>query len=44
MGGDIYRIGMGGGAVSSVAKGEYGNAIETECSTACQSGNAKESL
>jgi phosphoribosylformylglycinamidine synthase len=28
MGGDNYRIGMGGGAVSSVATGEYGNAIE----------------
>jgi phosphoribosylformylglycinamidine synthase len=28
MGGDNYRIGMGGSAVSSVATGEYGNAIE----------------
>ncbi|MCF8304193.1 MAG: phosphoribosylformylglycinamidine synthase [Bacteroidales bacterium] len=28
MGGDNYRIGMGGGSVSSVATGEYGNAIE----------------
>ncbi|MEI7490223.1 MAG: phosphoribosylformylglycinamidine synthase [Bacteroidota bacterium] len=28
LGGDNYRIGMGGGAVSSVATGEYGNAIE----------------
>ena len=28
MGGDNYRIGMGGGAVSSVATGEYDNAIE----------------
>jgi len=28
MGGDNYRIGMGGGAVSSVATGEYANAIE----------------
>ncbi|MCK9617521.1 MAG: phosphoribosylformylglycinamidine synthase [Lentimicrobiaceae bacterium] len=28
MGGDNYRIGMGGGAVSSVATGEYRNAIE----------------
>ncbi|MCL2727886.1 MAG: phosphoribosylformylglycinamidine synthase [Bacteroidales bacterium] len=28
MGGDNYRIGMGGGAVSSVATGQYGNAIE----------------
>lgn len=28
MGGDNYRIGMGGGAVSSVATGEYGNHIE----------------
>ena len=28
MGGDNYRIGMGGGAVSSVATGEYGNDIE----------------
>jgi phosphoribosylformylglycinamidine synthase len=28
MGGDNYRIGMGGGAVSSVVTGEYGNAIE----------------
>lgn len=28
MGGDNYRIGMGGGAVSSVATGEYGNSIE----------------
>ena len=28
MGGDNYRIGMGGGAVSSVATGEYKNAIE----------------
>ena len=27
LGGDNYRIGMGGGAVSSVATGEYGNAI-----------------
>ncbi len=27
-GGDNYRIGMGGGAVSSVATGEYDNAIE----------------
>lgn len=27
-GGDNYRIGMGGGAVSSVATGEFGNAIE----------------
>lgn len=28
LGGDNYRIGMGGSAVSSVATGEYGNAIE----------------
>ncbi|MFZ5941386.1 MAG: phosphoribosylformylglycinamidine synthase [Bacteroidota bacterium] len=28
LGGDNYRIGMGGGAVSSVDTGEYGNAIE----------------
>jgi phosphoribosylformylglycinamidine synthase len=28
MGGDNYRIGMGGGAVSSVATGEYENSIE----------------
>jgi len=28
MGGDNYRIGMGGSAVSSVATGEYSNAIE----------------
>jgi phosphoribosylformylglycinamidine synthase len=28
MGGDNYRIGMGGGAVSSVATGQYNNAIE----------------
>jgi phosphoribosylformylglycinamidine synthase len=28
LGGDNYRIGMGGGAVSSVNTGEYGNAIE----------------
>ena len=28
MGGDNYRIGMGGGSVSSVATGEYGNAVE----------------
>lgn len=28
LGGDNYRIGMGGGAVSSVATGVYGNAIE----------------
>jgi phosphoribosylformylglycinamidine synthase len=28
MGGDNYRIGMGGGAVSSVATGEYHSAIE----------------
>ncbi len=28
MGGDNYRIGMGGGAVSSVATGEYDNMIE----------------
>lgn len=28
MGGDNYRIGMGGGAVSSVATGEYAGAIE----------------
>ena len=28
MGGDNYRIGMGGGAVSSVATGQYGNRIE----------------
>ncbi|MEQ8363744.1 MAG: phosphoribosylformylglycinamidine synthase [Cyclobacteriaceae bacterium] len=28
IGGDNYRIGMGGGAVSSVATGEFGNAIE----------------
>ncbi len=28
MGGDNYRIGMGGGAVSSVATGEFGNVIE----------------
>ncbi|MDR0370362.1 MAG: phosphoribosylformylglycinamidine synthase [Prevotellaceae bacterium] len=28
MGGDNYRIGMGGGAVSSVETGQYGNAIE----------------
>jgi phosphoribosylformylglycinamidine synthase len=28
LGGDNYRIGMGGGAVSSVATGEYTNAIE----------------
>jgi phosphoribosylformylglycinamidine synthase len=28
MGGDNYRIGMGGGAVSSVATGEFGKSIE----------------
>ncbi len=28
LGGDNYRIGMGGGAVSSVATGQYGNQIE----------------
>ena len=28
LGGDNYRIGMGGGAVSSVGTGEFGNAIE----------------
>ena len=28
LGGDNFRIGMGGGAVSSVATGEYSNAIE----------------
>jgi len=28
LGGDNYRIGMGGGAVSSVATGEFGNAVE----------------
>lgn len=28
MGGDNYRIGMGGGAVSSVATGQYSNALE----------------
>ncbi len=28
IGGDNYRIGMGGGAVSSVATGEYNNSIE----------------
>jgi len=28
MGGDNYRIGMGGGAVSSVATGQYDNSIE----------------
>lgn len=28
LGGDNYRIGMGGGAVSSVATGEYANSIE----------------
>ncbi|MBN2484880.1 MAG: phosphoribosylformylglycinamidine synthase [Bacteroidales bacterium] len=28
LGGDNYRIGMGGGAVSSVATGEFNNAIE----------------
>ena len=28
LGGDNYRIGMGGGAVSSVETGQYGNAIE----------------
>ena len=28
LGGDNYRIGMGGGTVSSVATGEYGNSIE----------------
>ncbi|MEI7501431.1 MAG: phosphoribosylformylglycinamidine synthase, partial [Bacteroidota bacterium] len=28
MGGDNYRIGMGGGAVSSVATGEFGNTLE----------------
>jgi len=28
MGGDNYRIGMGGGAVSSVETGQYDNAIE----------------
>ena len=28
LGGDNYRIGMGGGAVSSVDTGVYGNAIE----------------
>ena len=28
MGGDNYRIGMGGGSVSSVATGEYDNAVE----------------
>ena len=28
LGGDNYRIGMGGSSVSSVATGEYGNKIE----------------
>jgi phosphoribosylformylglycinamidine synthase len=28
LGGDNYRIGMGGGAVSSVDTGQYANAIE----------------
>ena len=28
MGGDNYRIGMGGGAVSSVNTGQYNNSIE----------------
>jgi phosphoribosylformylglycinamidine synthase len=28
LGGDNYRIGMGGGAVSSVATGQFGNSIE----------------
>ena len=28
MGGDNYRIGMGGGAVSSVATGEFSSGIE----------------
>ena len=28
LGGDNYRIGMGGGAVSSVNTGQYNNAIE----------------
>ncbi len=28
LGGDNYRIGMGGGSVSSVATGQYGNAVE----------------
>ncbi|MFQ8806017.1 MAG: hypothetical protein ACLR8Y_14150 [Alistipes indistinctus] len=34
LGGDNYRIGMGGGAVSSVATGEYAGAIELECRAA----------
>ncbi|MDG1135672.1 MAG: AIR synthase-related protein, partial [Bacteroidales bacterium] len=32
LGGDNYRIGMGGGAVSSVATGEFGNEIELNAS------------
>lgn len=34
MGGDNYRIGMGGGAVSSVNTGQYEDAIEAQCDTA----------
>ena len=43
LGGDNYRIGMGGAAVSSADTGAFGSAIRTQCRTALQSRNAKTS-
>lgn len=36
VGGDNYRIGLGGGSVSSVDTGRYGTAVEPQCRAACQ--------
>lgn len=41
MGGDNYRIGMGGGAVSSVATKPVCQCHRAECGAACQSGDAE---
>ncbi len=41
LGGDNYRIGMGGGAVSSVNTGQYTSGIELKRRTARQPGNAE---
>ena len=41
MGGDNYRIGMSGGAVSSVNTGQYNNAIELNAVQRCQPEIAK---
>ena len=41
IGGDNYRIGLGGGSVSSVDTGRYSSGIEPECRTACQCRDAE---